>query len=112
MTREEHHRFAALAAGLEADQCGEDGAWIVLPSEVEKGQRKLEWWSPLHCDHDAFGLFVKINPMGISASECGDGALTALVDWVDALGTKDTERVRVATFNLAAEIGKRTEEGR
>jgi len=109
MTLEEQHRLAALAAGIEAEQCGEDGAWIVLPSEVEKDQRKLEWWSPLHCDHDAFGLLVQIDPMRINASVCGDGALIALVDWAGALETKDRQAVRVATFNLAVEIGKRME---
>lgn len=107
MTLEEQHRFAALVADIEVHEAREDGAWIVLPSEVEEGQRKTEWWSPLHCDHDAFGLLVALNPMGIDASVCGDGALIALVDWAGSLGTKDRERVRAATFNLAVEIGKR-----
>lgn len=109
MTLQEQHRLAALAAGIEADQCGEDGAWIALPSEVEKDQRKLEWWAPLHCDHDAFGLLVAMNPLGIDLSLSGEGVLGMVVAWADAMPTRDRERVRVATFNLAVEIGKRME---
>ncbi len=107
MTTKNQHMFAAIAAGITFHELQDDGAWIILPSEVEDGQRKVEWWSPLHSNHDAFNLLVILNPMAIDASTCGDGALVALVQWANAFATKDAGNLRAATFNLAAEIGKR-----
>ena len=103
----EQFKSAAKFAGMELHHWGEDDGDLVFVFNDSCTDSPGGYWEPHKPSADAFRLLVKVQKWYATSDDAQDSAIES--QWDDYCAAKrsgNPEQLALATFNLAAEIGR------